>query len=121
MLASIDHCTARSVLRALVMERTIWRDRGGLQGRFYDGMRLRKMFFSISGITMVWASGPHPQKYLERDGMVAIGQIKGGWLGVERHIRAQPQLPRAVLDYVPHPANRVGPDSIGRMHRRLRM
>ena len=53
-----------------------------------------------------------------RDG--CRSRIQRGWLGIERHIRAQPQLPGAVLDQVPHAAKRVRPDPVGRMHRRLR-
>jgi hypothetical protein len=49
--------------------------------------------------------------------MVAVGQIERGWLGVKRHIRAQPQLPRAGVSQITH--DRILPDSVGRVHRRL--
>jgi len=41
--------------------------------------------------------------------MVAVCQIERGWLGMERHIRAQPQLPGAVVDQAAHATNVYAP------------
>src|ERR1700688_2461269 len=118
MLASIAHCTTRSVLRALIMEGYSLRPVGGLQ-RFYGGIRLRKTFFLLLMMTMVCPSGPHAQKNLERDGMVAIGRIQRRRLVIKCHICAQPQLPGAVVNQVALAAERVRPDPVDRMHWRL--
>ena len=61
-----------------------------------------------------------PAEKSETTRVLAIRRIQRRRLGVQRHIRAQPQLPGVIVNQVPHAAKRVRRDAIRRMHRRLR-
>src|SRR4029077_10819931 len=114
MLASIPHCTIRSILRA----RVICVRSFGTEScsEHTTGILVRQLRFSCSvRMLMRRLSGLHMHEYLKRYRTVAITRIERAWLGIERHICAQSQLPRAVLNQVALSSKRVCPNSVDRL------
>ena len=62
----------------------------------------------------------HPQKYLERNRKVSVGRVEYGWLRVDRYIRAESQLPCAILYQIARASKSVGAYAVCRMRGRLR-